>query len=138
MKLAIVDFGFSLLVKNVVLINECTIMHMSKHTQDSTSQTYHVKCGEKSLQMVKSQSRFMRQAEYNQNNFHSIPLSGGSITYQQLCEILRSELIDCDVILLKGTEKCTLLKSVLCVDGKVKDLTDLGCPKITDLQQSAA
>src|SRR2546426_2015475 len=108
--IAIVDIGFSLLIKGTqVLINECSISLVN----EITPQTFHIKCGSKTLEKVKEQHHF--QLNFNKNKFHKIPLHYGSLKYVDFCDIFVERMVQdgINVVLVKGRQKKDFVKDIL-------------------------
>jgi hypothetical protein len=128
-KIAVIDFAFLLLAKDLILVNECTILHYNTNI----TKTFHIRSGTKTLAYVKK--NHSHQLAYNKSVFHGIPYDYGSITFGELSQRLSFDLSQFDVVLVKGSQKVTLVKRILGSgsDVLVCDLGVLDCPSVATL-----
>jgi hypothetical protein len=124
LKICIVDFNFALLAKDLIVVNECSILDYN----NNVGNTYHISCS-KSLQNI-IQNYYLYQCSFNTKKIHKIPLNYGSLPYSILCKILKHHLSAFHFILTKGDQKVDILNTILPRHSSVIDLTHLGCPRI--------
>jgi hypothetical protein len=128
-KIAVVDFEFLLFTKDIVLVNEATVLDYNTNI----TETFHIRCGATTLEYVKNYHA--EQLAYNKSAYHGIPYEYGSITYPQLCQRLICNLSQYDVVAVKGTQNVTAIKRILLSNVPVRDL-DIGvfpCPSMAVL-----
>jgi hypothetical protein len=124
-KIAILDIGFLLLAKKLNIINECSINDYGS----GITQTYHIKCGAKTLTFVKKE--FASQLEYNKFHYHKLPFEFGTIKYSAFVRLLNSELKQYDSILVKGAQKIAILNQIVPnIRGKMHDIGNFECPNV--------
>jgi hypothetical protein len=131
--IAIVDFNFSILSKENLAINECSIYDYNR----STGQTFHILPDQNTLQHALT-TQGHRQIAFNKHFFHKIPLDFGSCELTAFATCLDKLLSKYSAILVKGNEKEDVL-SQLCSDGVFKyvfNLDKLGCPNLEELRNT--
>jgi hypothetical protein len=130
-KIAVVDFGFLLLAKNLSLINECTVLDYNSFSSETT----HVKCDAQTLCFVKQKFRY--QLLYNKKNFHKLPFEYGFIEYKEFCKTLRTDLSSYDIVLVKGGHKTSFLCEIINDNDRAKkcvyNLDTFDCPTLNVL-----
>jgi hypothetical protein len=123
-KIAIIIFNFLFSNKNLTIINECTISDYS----NTTSQTFHIKCGLNTLEYLKKEFKPELGCNYLFGN--KLPYDSGSIKYSAFCKLLDTELPQYDIILLKGNQSDLLNRIVPSISGRVHDIDCFGCPSV--------
>jgi hypothetical protein len=107
----VVDFNFKLTTKEFQLINECTVKEFNEIGSHSRSQTFHILTEYTILQCARE--KYFHQIVYNQKYFHQIPDYYGGIPFACFTKQFNQDISKYNAIFTKGSQKVSLIKSML-------------------------